>query len=119
MWLYSQTTGRLTQNGALIGVGYAGHPPYVNDPTAQSQHNIGPLPEGLYIIGEAVTNDLGPLAMPLEPDLANEMYGRSGFFIHGDNPEHPGWSSNGCIVISHDVRQQISVSPDRALTVTW
>ena len=119
MWFYSQSTGRLTHYGELIGTGYAGHPPYVNDPLAQDKHGCGPLPQGMYTIGQEVSSTLGPITMPLQPYPQNEMYGRSGFYMHGDNPAHVGWSSDGCIIMPHDVRNQVSVSTDRVLMVTW
>jgi hypothetical protein len=57
--------------------------------------------------------------MPLHPDETNEMFGRGGFYIHGDNPHHPGWSSDGCIIMAHVIREQIDADSDRRLTVTW
>jgi hypothetical protein len=84
----------------------------------QQDHNIGPLPQGTYTIGAAQDHPvLGPLALPLTPDPANEMFGRSGFFIHGDNASHPGHSSDGCIIMGPAQRQAISASGDTELQV--
>ena len=122
MWIYRQSTGIFMQNkpGGIWYKGYAGHPPYVNDPYSQDLIAQGPLPRGFYLIGSAFEHpSLGPVAMRLDPDTCNRMYGRSEFLIHGDNPEHPGKSSDGCIVLPHDARVAIDASEDRQLEVTW
>jgi hypothetical protein len=81
---------------------YAGMDVGKNNVAMQGVHNIGPLPAGIYTIGlMAIRHPLGP-AMSLTPDPGNEMFGRSGFFIHLDNPAHPGFSSDGCIVCQND-----------------
>jgi hypothetical protein len=46
------------------------------------------------------------------------MFGRSGFLIHGDNAEMNHTASDGCIILSHDIREQIDESEDRVLIVT-
>ncbi len=55
--------------------------------------------------------------MYLQPDPHNQMFGRSGFFMHGDSLAHPGQSSEGCIVMPEDVRELVAASPDRGLSV--
>ena len=37
----------------------------------------------------------------LEPDPANQMFGRSGFRIHGDTSEADQTASDGCIIAGH------------------
>lgn len=119
MWTYSQSTGHLSRDGVYVATGYAGHPPHVNDPNAQNASNVGPLPQGAYTIGAAFWSaHLGPLAMYLDPDKSNEMFGRGGFYIHGDSIQYPGFASNGCIVMAHEIRAQISTNKDKQLTVT-
>jgi hypothetical protein len=126
MWTYSQTSGELSENGQIIGRGYAGGniPPHhdpsaVNNPARQSEHNTGPLPQGLYTVGPAQDNAaLGPMAMPLTPCPGNLMFGRSGFWMHADSLTHPGEASEGCIVMPHEVRFLVSISNDRELLVT-
>jgi hypothetical protein len=88
--------------------------------------NYGPLPTGSYTIGPAEDSvKLGPVAMPLVPDPANQMHGRSGFFIHADSVANPGTASEGCIVPVNGVngeagrviREQIAADSDRGLEV--
>jgi hypothetical protein len=61
---------------------------------------------------------LGPVALPLTPDPGNEMFGRSAFFVHGDNAQMNHSASCGCIILPREVRVLISDSPDRVLLVT-
>jgi hypothetical protein len=118
MYLYSQSSGQLTKNGVALAIGYSGQPPRRNDPTAQAIEDVGPLPAGIYTIGKSFWSGmLGPVVMRLTPSTDNEMFGRSGFYIHGDSAEHAGFASNGCIVLSHEVRAQIDADSDRDLTV--
>jgi hypothetical protein len=69
--------------------------------------NVGPLPRGLYrIVGEPFIHPhCGQYCLRLEPDAANQMYGRSGFLIHGDNGK--GTASEGCIVLARPARELI------------
>ena len=118
-WTYLQKTGELLNpDGFVAGVGYSGFGIAKNDPDAETVAGRGPIPEGLYTIGPVeVHPDLGPVVMPLIPDPSNEMHGRSAFFIHGDSREHPGKASHGCIIMARAVREAVSVSADRKLTV--
>jgi hypothetical protein len=84
----------------------------------QAVENIGPIPEGLFIIGPAYTHPiLGPLTMNLVPQVGTNMFGRFAFRIHGDSKEHPGNASDGCIVQEEPNRVAVSTSPDRLLKV--
>lgn len=126
MWIYSQASGVLARDGEKVCTGYAGgnippnfDPKAKNNPEREKEHNFGPLPCGDYKIGPAEDNPvLGRMAMALTPDPANVMYGRSGFFIHGDSLIHPGEASEGCIVMPFAVRWTIAASTDRDLQVT-
>jgi hypothetical protein len=119
MFTFSQSTGILTNSsGEILGTGYSGSPAGKDNPADQEIPDIGPIPQGLYTIGLPVTSPhLGPVVMSLTPDLENQMFGRSGFFIHGDNPEHIGDSSEGCIILARDLRQIIADSGDNRLEV--
>lgn len=115
-WVYQQSTGQLTVDGSLIAEGYAGMPPYRNDPAAEWKPNLGPLPQGTYNIGQVQNSPkLGPVVMPLVPSPANVMFGRDGFWIHGDTADHN--ASCGCIVLDRDTRQLIADSSERTLVV--
>jgi hypothetical protein len=108
---YSQATGEMRDaSGNLLGMGYAGHGPGLNNPAMQEIHNVGPLPRGAYEISPPVdTATHGPFVMWLTPDPANEMFGRFGFGIHADKVANPGkrLASTGCIVLSRDVREAV------------
>lgn len=118
-WIYSQSTGNLyAPDGALVEAGYSGSPPFVNRPRAEGVKNQGPIPTGTYDIGDAFDHDtLGPCSMPLEPDPDNEMYGRDGFYIHGDTQEMNQTASTGCIILSRPTRDMIAASPVHVLEV--
>lgn len=124
MWTYEQATGQLTDpDGSPIAIGYAGgncgdNPEGVNNPDMQDQHSIGPLPRGRYTFSSPVDNThLGPFAMPLIPEPDNEMFGRSAFFCHGDNPHGDRSASQGCIIMPRAVRNAIWQSADHLLEV--
>jgi hypothetical protein len=106
-----------TNAPGAIFLGYSGAYGF-GSPEFQQDHNVGPLPQGKYTIEKAIDSPtLGALALPLTPDPENEMFGRSGFFIHGDDSKWPGHSSDGCIVLGPAARQAISASGDTELRV--
>lgn len=115
MWTYKQSTGQLFDgDGYLVATGYAGKGSCKNSPTAQSVKDFGPLPQGFYTIEAPVNHPVvGKFALPLIPDESNEMYGRMGFFMHGENPAHPGCSSDGCPVLPLAAREQVAQGSPR------
>lgn len=118
-WVYEVTTGRMyDDSGTLVGVGYSGAPGFKNDASQQAVPDKGPLPSGTYTINSPVdTEKHGPFVMWLTPDPKNEMFGRSAFGIHGDSVKAPGTASEGCVILSRDVRQAIWDSNDHTLKV--
>jgi Protein of unknown function (DUF2778) len=100
-------------DGTELGTAYSGNGPSMNNPNDVSVKNHGPIPPGLYSIGRPVNfiGGVGQLALPLEPDKINVMYGRSGFFIHGDNSKFNHSASDGCIITARSVREFISNYP--------
>lgn len=117
-WLYAITSTEMSEDGIVAGKGYSGHGIYKNDPSATDKPDLGPLPIGNYTIGPPFTHPTkGPLVMRLSPEPENVMYGRCGFLIHGDSIKDPGNASNGCIILSHSIRQQMADSDDNDLTV--
>jgi hypothetical protein len=98
--------------------GYSGNGVGKNNPNWQKIKDEGPIPQGTYTIGDPVEGtDHGPYALPLIPDPSNEMYGRSGFLIHGDEIDHPGCASRGCIILPRFARERIIESGDHGLQV--
>lgn len=117
---YSQSTGEWRDTlGRLLGTGYSGHGPGLNNPAMQNVKDVGPLPAGKYSMGQIIEHDpvVGEFAIPLIPDPANKMFGRDGFFIHGNDAQNDHSASEGCIVLPLTVRQQIWMSLDHELEV--
>ena len=117
MFSYNQKTGEIRDSfGKLIGVGYSGKNEGKNNPDMQDIHKVGPIPCGYYTIdSERDTVHHGPYALPLIPDEANEMFGRSEFLIHGDSIEHPGMASEGCIIAAKAIRVLMNTIQDHRL----
>lgn len=109
---FEQVSGKLWQNITRIGSGYAGaFGPTQNNPDAQNIPDKGPLPQGWYTIGEPTNaTRCGVEALPLTPDPKNVMFGRSGFFIHGDLIGDPGHASDGCIIMGKATRDIVAAA---------
>jgi hypothetical protein len=118
-WTYTQKTGALSHNGNPVATGYSGNTTGLDNPAAQDKIGVGPIPCGNYTIGppHEPIDHLGPNALPLIPAAANEMFGRSGFFIHGDNSAMNHTASDGCIILGPAFRKAIIDSEDAALVV--
>lgn len=119
-WTYHQASGVMYDpTGRVAGTGYSGMPPVgKNIPSAQNIHMVGPIPQGWYSIGPIHNHPaLGLNVMALTPDPENEMFGRSGFFCHGDSSVHPGKSSEGCVIMPPAVRSSMGTSSDKRLQV--
>jgi hypothetical protein len=132
-WKFVISTGQLSHDGMPVAACYSGRgtgkdkPAFCNAPMGSlGLDNFGPLPTGKYTIGVAEDDPrLGPIAMRLTPDPANQMFGRAGFFIHADSVAHPGEASEGCIVptqgvageTGRQIRTMISTTTDRELEV--
>lgn len=115
---YQISTGELTRDGVPLGAGYSGQPECKNDPSKCGVHDHGPIPTGLYTIGDPHdTATHGPFVMTLTPHPDNEMHGRSGFLFHGDSVAHPGTASHGCIILPRAVRETVHRLGDRDLEV--
>ena len=118
-WVYYQRSGKLYLNDSPIAAGYSGFGAGKNNPSAQEQVGVGPIPCGAYVIGDALAEDPphGPLVMRLSPYPETQTFGRSGFLVHGDSVESPGAASHGCIILPRPVRERIAGWPDRLLMV--
>ncbi len=123
MWTYQQDTGNLYDpDDAFVATGYAGgncgkNPEGVNNHDMQNVKKIGPLPVGIYTFGEVVLKSaLGPFAIPLLPDPGNVMFGRGGFYCHGDTTPS-GNASEGCIIMPRAIRELMYASKDNRIEV--
>lgn len=125
-WKWIITSGGLfTADGYGVpgGIGYAGgncgkNPEGINNALMVSVHNIGPLPPGSYAFGKLWTPHpkVGPYAFELIPDPKNVMFGRSGFFCHGDTTL-PRQASEGCIILPRNIRELMYQSTDKSILV--
>jgi len=136
-WVYNQTTGTMRHYDTVFNTapvystgpgsvkpdmtleGYSGHAEGLNNPSADDQVGIGPIPSGLWIIGEAFNNrgSTGPMSMRLTPAAGTDAHGRSAFLIHGDNSRGDQSASHGCIILCRVDRQAVSSSDDNRLWV--
>lgn len=71
-----------------------------NNPSCQCQVSVGPLPQGVYTLGNMMTFKGMSYCYELYPSSSNSMCGRSGFLIHGGSCS--GNPSEGCIVIESE-----------------
>lgn len=108
-WLYKQSTGELFLKGSPVitpfAVGYSGCGSGKNNPDMQCVKDIGPIPKGWYTLGE-ILDEPAAYTIKLIPDVSNEMCSRSGFLIHADSIQRPGWASQGCIIIPDATKRE-------------
>lgn len=114
MWTYVQKTGEtIDDDGKVIAIGYSGAGVHKNDPDSQFLVNQGPAPRGMYSMLRPIdTETHGPYFIRLIPRADTEMHGRGGMAIHGDSITRPGTASNGCVIHTRAVREQIWKSGD-------
>lgn len=81
MWKYTQADHLLfdPSGSVLDRKGYSGSGAAKNEPDRQCLKDQGPIPRGMYTIGDARDDPggLGPVVLPLMPDAGNAMCGRS------------------------------------------
>jgi Protein of unknown function (DUF2778) len=134
-WIYSQSTGLLWYQPpaslgggppGLIGQGYSGNGPGLNNPDMQNVPNVGPIPQGNYDIGSQGTHyargldgTLIPLpgSMSLNPEPGTDTFDRSHFLIHGDTSCQCQNASSGCVILPPSIRNRIGNSGDPVFTV--
>lgn len=118
MWIYSESTGKLTHNGAVVSCGYSGLDKGKNNPAMQAAVGIGPIPQGRWNICYVKDSpNTGPFTIVLMPCPGTKTFNRSEFRIHGDSVTNPGSASHGCIILPRIAREEIWQSLDRDLTV--
>jgi hypothetical protein len=114
---WEQSTGHVT-GPDVDAYGYSGRGLGKNNPAMDGVRNFGPIPCGRYAIGAPITHEhLGIYVLPLTPLPGTNTFGRSGFFWHGANPQHPDDSSEGCPISKFDVRETVWRSGDHELEV--
>lgn len=122
-WQYQRRgadgNGHLFLNGEEVGQGYSGHPPSgLNNPDMEQVRDVGPIPGGRWLIGTFRSDPhLGPCVAPLTPLIPTDAFGRSGFFIHGDNANGNHSASDGCVILSLDLRERIRTGPVDSILV--
>lgn len=118
-WTCSQSTGQLSQDGAVVATGYSGAGRTAatgrNNGAMESVRDAGPIPVGQYEIGPLGTSaQTGPNRMTLTP-VGHNAYGRTNFQIHGNNRSND--ASEGCVILPPAARLQIGNSGDTVLNV--
>lgn len=117
-FVFNSTTGEFSDSSGLLALAYSGCGLGKNNPACQMDHDLGPIPQGKYeFLAPADHPLLGPVAIPIVPLPDTELFGRSGFFAHGDSIEHPGEASHGCIILPRPVRELIVANPGSTLSV--
>lgn len=121
--VYEIRTGRWTLDGVLLGIGHSGTDDGdgvlepgegLNDPSMVAVKGVGPLPPGIYEIGDPFDHPTtGAYSMRLTPLQPDVMYGRSAFLVHGGSLT----ASRGCIILPRTVRIAIHESGVRRLVV--
>lgn len=116
MWTYKVSTGELFgPAGSLVSKGYSGHGKGRNNPKLQGVKGVGPLPLGMWRIGEMYDSErVGRNAIKLYAvdatpnDDTHDATGRGAFRVHGDNVRGDGSASNGCLIFPRPVRLQLA-----------
>ena len=117
-WQYCISTGAFSLDGILYGYGYSGHGEGLNNSKLTNVPNEGPVPVGEWSLSDSYTHvDLGPLVFNLTPQPGTQTFGRALFRIHGDNSSLNHTASDGCIILSRQVRIAVDQSEVRTLTV--
>lgn len=118
MWVWDQSAGTLSRDGARVATGYSGRDLGKNNPAMQAAVAVGPVPRGMWAIGAPYDSaNVGPYALPLSPMAGTDPLGRSAFRIHGDSIRAPGTASHGCIILPRAIRERIWTSGDHLLRV--
>lgn len=114
---YEITTGELllqqVQGDEFMGTGYSGMGFARNKPAYCYLVAQGPIPKGWYTMTgpfDNYVNDekhhLGSIVFKLAPDKDNQMFGRTGFLLHGNNRTND--ASRGCIVMGPGIRSHVA-----------
>ena len=91
----------------VVGTGYSGNGPGLNNPAMQSVPYVGPTPSGLYALGPGSPGDLG-LAFPLTPQQSIAG-NRNRLYIHADNADQNFSASDGCFILGRTPTQRQAI----------
>ena len=119
MIYYTQKTGEISEGPTILGQGYSGNGPGLNNPDMEGTPDVGPIPRGLWQIAawHDTYEDKGPCVAQLAPVAPFDALGRAGFLIHGDNAAMDQSASHGCIIASREIREALRASGDTQLEV--
>jgi hypothetical protein len=110
-YTYSISTGQFKSSEGWSASGYSGKKinddgyDYRNRPQQMQARNMGAIPTGAYYI-VGVNSSITSNTIVLSDDPSNDMHGRNGFRIHGDNNNNN--ASQGCIILNADARAKIA-----------
>ena len=117
---YEQASGTLwVVNGgyaAPVAQGYSGRGVGRDNPERQHERNVGPLPQGTYHMQQLVNRRFVSPAIKVT-QIEGETFGRSGFWIHGDNTTRD--TSEGCIVVDRATRECIAALMLNGFRTLW
>lgn len=117
-WVYFQGSGNLLKGEEVAAIGYSGNGRGLNNSAFQGIRDIGPIPQGTWLIGAKFDSQThGRYCLRLHPSADTTTFGRSGFLIHGDNKQGNQSASHGCIILPYQAREMIWCSNDHVLTV--
>jgi len=118
MITYRQTDGLQTRNGIILGSGYSGFGPGLNNPAMEAIPDVGPIPKGFWRIvrWDDQHAEKGPCVAVLEP-VGHNAHNRTGFLLHGDNAAMNHTASHGCIVDVMQLRHLLRATGDMELEV--
>lgn len=119
MIVYDQASGHITIRSTLIGTGYSGFGPGLDNPDMESVPSVGPIPRGGWKIErwDDHHGEKGPQVAALSP-VGHNAHGRSAFLIHGPHADDHQDSSNGCIIAGRTIRNALRASGETTLEVT-
>lgn len=118
VWYYFISRGAFSRPFSTVPVyiAYSGKGAHRDNPAFTEVARSGPIPVGLYRALDARNHPtLGPVAIPLEPHPSTKTFGRSGFYIHGDNGRGDFSASEGCIIVQRSAR--LAVEPGDVIAV--
>ena len=117
MFYYTVLTQAFWLDNELWGTAYSGTGAGRNNPEMQNVPNVGPIPAGVYTVERpSYTHPVeGPVVFNLTPLLGTQVFGRTGFHIHGNNTEND--ASHGCIILWRPIRERIDKVSETLLTV--